>query len=160
MSESFYDELEGLIGKHREKEASDKQSEENEARFKRLEDRFDAIGNLIDERLPAKTPAAANSEASAGGGENKPVGEEANSPPTKPKEEPAEELNVERIKKFTVPRIYTGDDEPSIVRYIDADTGEELTRKGRQKNKPTNYDVDIVMPEPVERPQEPSEEVA
>jgi hypothetical protein len=157
MSESFYDELEGLIGKHREKDTSERKEQENEARFKRLEDRFDQIGGLIEERLP-KSPAAANSEASAGEeGEDK--GANA-SPPNPPPNDPEPELNVERIQKFTVPRIYQGDDEPEIVQYVDADTGETMTRKGRRKNHPVSYNAEIVMAEPLDRPQEPEAETA
>lgn len=156
MSESFYDELEGLIGKHREKEAAEKQQEENEARFKRLEDGIGGIGALIEERIPSPS-AAGNSEPSAEEkGEEKPSGRQADPPPP----EPEPELNVERVSSFTIPKIYQGDDEPEIVQYIDSETGETMTRKGRKKNYPTKMNVEIVMPEPENRPQEPSEETA
>lgn len=154
MSDEFLDEMEALIGKHREKQAADKQNQENEARFKRLEEGIGGIGALIEERIPS-TSAAGNSEPSAEEkGEEKPSGRQVDPPPP----EPEPELNVERVGRFTIPKIYQGDDEPEIVQYIDADTGETMTRKGRRKNYPTQMDVEIVMPEPENRPQEPSEE--
>lgn len=159
MSEQFYDELEGLIGKHRQAEKEAATEEANEARFKRLEDAVGGIGSLIDERLPAKnSPPQSNSEDSAG---NKGEDDSNASGNTPPPPEPEPELEVERVTKFSVPKIYTGDDEPEIVKYIDADTGEEKTRKGRRKNRPTSYDVEIVMEDTTEEapgiPQEPSE---
>lgn len=159
MSDSFYEELEGLIGKHRQAEAEQKREEENEARFKRLEDSVGGIGKLIDERLPAKDSSATdNSESGAGKkGEEKAIA--SADPPPAIEEEP--ELEVERITRFTVPKIYTGDDEPEIVNYIDADTGETKTRKGRRKNRPTGYDVETVPEattvEPEQIPTEPDE---
>lgn len=156
MSESFYDELEGLIGKHREKEAAEKQKQENDERFERLEQGIGAIGEKIEEAF-SKPPAAGNSEPSAGeGGEGKPSGRQVETPPENEPEN--ENLDVERIKRLGVPHIYQGDDEPEIVQYVDADDGETKTRKGRRKNHPTMYDVEIVMPEPIDRPQEPAEE--
>jgi hypothetical protein len=158
MSESFYDELDALTARHRDRETAEKREQETEERFKRLESRFDDLGNLINERIPEKSPAAGNSEPSAGEkGEEKPDGREADPPPPTP--EP--EMNVERIKHYTVPRIYAGDDEPEIVQYVDAEDGETKTRKGRRKNHPTSYDVQIVMDEPLgDRPQEPGEQTA
>lgn len=153
MSDEFLDEMEALIGKHREKQATEKQQKENEERFQRLEEGIGGIGALIEERIPSPS-AAGNSEPSAEEkGEEKPSGRQADPPPPEP-----EELNVERVGTFTVPRIYQGDDEPEIVQYVDADTGETMTRKGRKKNYPTKMDVQIVMEEPENRPQEPSEE--
>lgn len=157
MSESFYEELEGLIGKHRQAEADQKKQDENNERFERLEKAVGGIGALIDERLPKDSPQQSNSEDSRGDeGEDEPIAS-GNTPPP----EPEPDLEVERIKKFTVPRIYTGDDEPSIIRYIDADTGEEKTRKGRRKNRATDYDVETVLAEttvePENIPTEPDE---
>lgn len=151
MSDDFYSEIEEVIGKHRAKDAAEQKDKETEERFKRLEARFDELGNLISERIPEKSPAAGNSEPSAGEpGEEKPSGNEADPPPPDP------EVNVERVTHFSVPRIYNGDDEPDIVTYIDADDGETKTRKGRRKNYPTQTNVEFVMPEPAEgRPQEP-----
>jgi TolA-binding protein len=152
----FMDELEGLIGKHRQQEAAAKQNEENEARFKRLEDGISGIGEKIDTAL-SSTAAAANSDASAAEkGEENPSGRQGDSPPPNPPED--ENLNVERVTRSSIPKIYSGDDEPEIVQYIDAESGETMTRKGRKKNYPTQTMVEIVMPEPVNRPQEPSEE--
>lgn len=157
MSESFYDEMEQLIGKHRQADEQKKKEEENDARFKRLEDGIGGLGALIDERIPAKPPAAANSEASAGEGEGEsPSGRQDNSPPS----DPEPEVNVERISHSTVPKIYAGDTEPDIVTYVDAETGETMTRKGRKKNYPTQTMVEVVMQEPELRPQEPIEESA
>ena len=157
MSESFYDEMEQLIGKHRQQDAATKKAEEDEARFKRLEEGIGGLGALIEERIPAKTPAASTSEDSAGGKEGeKPSGRQADPPPT----EVEPEMNVERVSKFTVPKIYQGDDEPEIVKYVDSETGETMTRKGRRKNYPTTTNVEIVMEEPENRPQEPVEESA
>lgn len=161
MSESFYDELEGLIGKHREKEAAEKRDEETEARFQRLEAGIGKIGEVIEERLPANSPAADTSESSAGNrGEEKPHASEESPPPETVEDEP----EMERITNFTVPRIYKGDDEPDLVKYLDADTGEEKTRKGRKKNRPVTYDVEKVADSDTEEapgiPTEPSEESA
>jgi hypothetical protein len=154
MSESFYDELDALTARHRQAAKDEEREQETEARFKRLEDRFEQLGGLIEERIPSPS-AAANSEASAEDkGEEKPSGRQADPPPP----DPEPELNVERVGQFTVPRIYQGDDEPEIVQYIDSETGETMTRKGRRKNYPTKMDVEIVMPEPENRPQEPDEE--
>ena len=154
MSDDFLDEMEALIGKHREKQAAEKQNAENEARFKRLEEGIGGIGALIDERIPSPS-AAGNSEPSAEEkGEGKPSGRQAEPPPP----DPEPEMNVERISKYTIPHVYQGDDEPEIVKYVDADTGETMTRKGRRRNYPTSMNVEMVMPEPENRPQEPSEE--
>jgi hypothetical protein len=64
-------------------------------------------------------------------------------------------LPVEVVRKLAVPRIYTGDDEPSEVPYIDPDSGEKKTRPGRRKNHPAGYEV-----EPYEAPAEPEGEGA
>jgi len=156
MSESFYDELEGLIGKHRQAEKEAATEEANEARFKRLEDAVGGIGSLIDERLPKKDSSQqSNSEDSR---EEK--GEDESTASDEPSPQIPEELAVERVGKFTVPKIYTGDDEPDIVEYIDADSGDKMTRKGRKRNRPTTVDVRPVEPEPNEItdiPQEPDE---
>ena len=159
MSDQFYDELEGLIGKHRQAEKEAASEEANEARFKRLEDAVGGIGSLIDERLPAKdSPQQSNSEDSA---ENKGEDDPNASGNTPPPATPEPDLEVERISRFSVPKIYTGDDEPEIVKYIDADTGEEKTRKGRRKNRPVGYDVEVVLEdvtaEPEQIPTEPDE---
>lgn len=161
MSESFYDELEGLIGKHRQAEADKQRDEATEERFERIEKGFENLGKLIEERLPANSPQQSNSEDSAGDkGEDEPIASGKTPPPP----DPEPEVEVERVTHFSVPRIYTGDDEPSIVKYIDADTGEEKTRKGRRKNRPTGYDVEIVAEQTTEEapgvPTEPSEETA
>lgn len=161
MSESFYDELEGLIGKHRQAEKEAATEEANEARFKRIEEAVGGIGSLIEERIPPKdSPQPKDSDSGAGNeGEKEPIASGETPPPN-----PTPELEVERITKFTVPRIYQGDDEPEIVAYIDAETGEEKTRKGRRKNRPTSYDVETVLedlaPEPAGIPTEPDEETA
>lgn len=161
MSESFYDELEGLIGKHREKEAIEKREQENEARFQRLEAGIGKIGETIEARLPENSPAADTSESSAG---NKGEDESNASDKTPPPEPVEDEPEMERITNFTVPRIYKGDDEPDMVKYIDADTGEEKTRKGRKRNRPVSYDVEKVADSDTEEapgiPTEPSEESA
>lgn len=150
MSEKFYEDLESLIGKHRAEEADQKRDEETEARFQRIEEGITSIGNLIQERIPDKPPAAANSEASAGDREEgNPSGNTADPPPPDP------ELNIETVSRFSVPRIYQGDDEPEIVQYIDASDGETKTRKGRRKNYPTQINVESAMAEPEGRPQEP-----
>lgn len=154
MSESFYDELDALTQRHREREAAEKDKQETDERFERIESAIGQIGAKIDDAFK-KPPAAANSEASAGEGEEeKPSGRQADPPP----DNEEENLDIEKVTKLGVPKIYTGDDEPEIVKYIDADDGEVKTRKGRRKNHPTTVGVDIVMPEPEERPQEPGEE--
>lgn len=158
MSNSFYDELEGLIGKHRQAEAEQQRDEATEERFSRIEKGFDSLGKLIEERLPANSPPHDPASDSAGNtGEDDPNASGNTPPPATP--EP--DLEVERITKFSVPRIYTGDDEPEIVKYIDAETGEEKTRKGRRRNRPTGYDVETVLedvtPEPEGIPTEPDE---
>src|SRR4051812_46844115 len=118
MSEPFYDELEGLIGKHRQAEVEKQRDEATEERFGRIEKGFESLGKLIDERLPANSPAASTSEDSAGDkGGDAPNASGDNPPPVTP--EP--ELEVERVTRFSVPKIYTGDDEPEIVKYIDAE---------------------------------------
>lgn len=150
MSEQFYDDLEDLIGRHRAQDADLKRDEQTEARFRKLEEGITSIGNLIEERIPEKTPAAGNSEPSAGEREEeKPSGNRDTPPPPDP------ELNIERVSHFSVPRIYQGDDEPEIVQYIDAQDGETKTRKGRRKNYPTQINVESAMAEPTGRPQEP-----
>lgn len=156
MSNEFYDELEGLIGKHRQADEQKAKDEANEERFSRIEKGLEGIGKLIDERLPKGSPQQSNSEDSRGdrGEESSPASEEP------PPENSEEELPVERVGKFNVPKIYTGEDEPDIVEYIDADTGDKMTRKGRKKNRPTTVDVRPVEAEanePENVPQEPDE---
>lgn len=149
----FFDELEGLIGKHREKVAAVEQDKATEERFKRIEDSIAGIGSKIDEHF-SSTAAADTSESSAAEkGEGNPSGRTDDSPPAN--DPPDDNLDIERVTRSTVPRIYAGDDEPEIVKYIDADDGEIKTRKGRRKNYPTQTMVDVVMPEPENRPQEP-----
>lgn len=152
----FFDELEGLIGKHREKAAAAEQDKATEERFKRIEDGLEGIGKKLDEHFssPAAADPSESSAADKGGDKDRPA-DRPESPP-----EPEPELNVERVSKMTVPRIYAGDDEPEIVQYIDAEDGEIKTRKGRRKNYPTQTNVEIVMPEPENRPQEPEAETA
>jgi hypothetical protein len=55
---------------------------------------------------------------------------------------------VEVVSRLPVPRIYTGDDEPSEVRYIDPESGEEKTRVGRRKGHAAGYSVEPYEPEP------------
>lgn len=155
MSNEFYDELEGLIGKHRQADEQKAKDEANEERFSRIEGGIQNLGKLLEERLPKDSPQQSNSEDLRGDrGEDKPSpASEENPPPEN------EELPVERVGKFSVPKIYTGEDEPDIVEYIDADTGESKTRKGRKKNRPTTVDVRPVEPdtETTDVPQEPDE---
>ena len=156
MSESFYDELEGLIGKHRQAEADKARDEATEERFSKIEKGLEGIGKLIDERLPKNSPQQSTSEDSRGDrGEESSTASEEDPPP-----ENDDELPVERVGKFSVPKIYTGEDEPDIVEYIDGDTGDKMTRKGRKKNRPTTVDVRPVEAEETtttDIPQEPDE---
>jgi hypothetical protein len=149
MSESFYDEMEALIGKHRQQDADKARDEATEERFERIESGFNRMTKLIEERLPKDSPQQSNSEDSRGDkGEDESTASDKTPPP-----EPPEELEVERITKFNVPKIYTGDDEPEIVNYIDADTGEPKTRKGRRKNRPTGYSVERIEAETTIEPE-------
>lgn len=157
MSESFYDELDDLIGRHRQAEAEKARDEATEERFQRIESGFDRLGKLIEERLPKNSPQQSTSEDSRGGRgeETSSTASDDNPPPNE-----VEELPVERVGKFSIPKIYTGEDEPDIVEYIDGDTGDKMTRKGRKKNRPTTVDVRPVEAEPNDAdniPQEPDE---
>lgn len=153
MPDEFVDKLEALIGEHRQAEQQQQRDEATEARFKNIEDKFDALGNLIDERLPKNSPQQPTSEVSAGNeGEEEPARAAAADPSPPPPDD--DDLPLERIHKLQVPRFYNGDDEPENVRYIDADDGETKTRKGRRKGKITTIDVENVEPE-MPQPQEP-----
>jgi len=161
VSDSFYDELDALTARHRQAEADSQRDKDTEERFQRIEGGIEKLGKLLEDRLPENSSAPNDPKSG-----DKEKGEEDPSasgdpPPTTPVEE---ELEVERIAKFSVPRIYTGDDEPEIVKYIDADTGEEKTRKGRRKNRPTSYDVEVVLEdqtiEQEQIPTEPDEQTA
>lgn len=141
---SFYDELEQLIQRKRaEEEASNRQTE-LETRFdgfnQRLDSLTETLGRFVDSVQP-RTPGADGEGEAATGRVSRP---RPVAPPAPAEEETAEELAMERVTRLDVPRIYNGDDEPRVVKFLDADTGEERERPGRRKGHPVGFDVEPV----------------
>jgi hypothetical protein len=55
-----------------------------------------------------------------------------------------EELPVERVTKINHAKVYQGETEPDIVTYIDGETGEDGTRKGRKKGAAYGFIVERI----------------
>lgn len=137
---SFYDELEQLIARHRETEQAHASQQEIAQRFDRLEagvtSLADSVSKLVRSPVPVPPDAGGDGDGSGAGG----VGDASPAPPPPP----PPNYPVERLQTTDVPRIYTGDDEPETVTYIDSDSGEEKTRPGRRKGQPYNWLAEVV----------------
>jgi hypothetical protein len=149
------DDLEAWLKERRQQAAVEQQSQATGERFDRLESLVEGIGKTLEGlQHPAPQPADSPSPP---GAPSRP-GEGEGEPP--PGEEPEPELPVEKVTRKKVPQMWSGDDEPDIVHYLDAETGEEKTRKGRKRNKVAVYDVEQVEPEPEPAPEPAPEEPA
>lgn len=142
MSDIF-DELEGVIQKHKGAAQSKAEREDLIARLDGIDKRFDTFMESVTESLKGSSGVAPPDPDGANG---RPAGGDGDppAPPVPDPPPPPPELPVERVTKLQVPRIYTGDDEPATVTYTDPDTGEERQRAGRRKGHPAGYDVEAV----------------
>lgn len=138
----MYDEFEEVIRRHREADAAAKKAEEENERFTTLESKLDTLVDTVTKLASSAAPRSPEEPGGdAGGAPASSGGETVVAPPAESHEE---ELPVERVTRLGVPKIYTGDDEPEIVRYIEPETGETKTRKGRRKGHPAPYEVESV----------------
>lgn len=142
----FLDDLDDLLKRERERQSSDERQKATDERFDRLEAGLgtlaEAIGKL-GQNPPERSSSGGDGEDSddsdggrtAGGSSGSDADDDDDGGP---------ELPLERVSKMDVPRIWQGDDEPSTVKYLDADDGSEKTRKGRKKGQPYGWNVEAV----------------
>lgn len=145
---SIYDDMENLLRQHREREAQQQSDAATNERFDRIESAVTRMAESV-EKL-AKGTATDAPPVGSGEGDGRGAGNgdgDSSKPAPPPPEPPAPELPVERVTLSDVPRIYTGDDEPESVQYLDADDGTEKTRPGRRKGQPTRTQVELVPAE-------------
>jgi hypothetical protein len=138
----------GLLDDLRDAIAREESRVESERQQSQLGERLDRLEQSLGDRIGEAVASALKPQA--GGGGSSPAAEppaEGNQDEPEPEPEPEPELPVERVTRASVPHIWQGDDEPTSVRYLDADTGEEKTRKGRQKGKPAIYEVAEIGPD-------------
>lgn len=158
-----WDELETFIRERRERDTAAQERSETRELFEGLNTKVDALAESLTKLAERSTsgvpPADDGTSAPPAAGSSS--GGSASGPPssdTHGNEDGGntseDELPLEHVRKLDVPRIYTGDDEPSEVSYIDPDSGETRKRKGRRKGRVAVYAVD-----PYEPPA-PDEEVA
>lgn len=157
-----WDEVESFVRERREREAVEQQRNQSSEQFDALNSKVDKLAESLSEFLKRSTsgvpPADDGTNAPPADGSTPASGAVSPPPPadsggggggdTPP------ELPIEHVRRLDIPRIYTGDDEPSEVQYIDPDSGETKTRRGRRKGRVATYSV-----EPYEPPA-PDEEVA
>jgi hypothetical protein len=149
-----WDEVESFIRERREKETAERTANESRELFDGLSAKVDSIAESLKTFLDRSTsevpPADGGADAppadgsAAGGGADSP-------PPPEPHGaggggDATDELPVEHVRKIDIPRIYTGDDEPAEVQYVDPDSGETRTRKGRRKGRVATYTVEPYEP--------------
>jgi hypothetical protein len=154
-----WDEVEEFVRGQKERAAASKRDDDARDALAQLNNKVDSLAESLStfiNRPPSEAPPA-------DGGTGAPAdGSSAGSAvPPSPGAESGDggntnedELPLEIVRPLDVPRIYTGDDEPTDVQYIDPDSGETKTRKGRRKGHVATYNV-----EPYEPPA-PGEEVA
>lgn len=153
---SPWDEVEQFARERREREATEQQRGESRELFERLDSKVDKLADTLQKFFERSTsgvpPADAGTTAtppdgSAGAGANPP-------PPPATSQDgggggaTVEELPIENVRRLDVPRIYTGDDEPAEVSYVDPDSGETKTRRGRRKGRVATYSVEPYEPPP------------
>lgn len=147
---SIYDDLDAWIRERRALEAQQDRVKQDDERFAALDGKIDALTAKIDAALaPPSAPSNGGSgDPPAPETESVPSGGAVEDPPNDP---PPPELPVERISRDSVPRVYTGDDEPAEVEYIDVTDGETKKRPGRKKGHPTTMRVEAAELPPSER---------
>lgn len=145
----MYDEMRELIDRREAAEREAQRAATSDERFDRIEQSISGLTDAVTQFVQGSAPEV-RPPGDGGGREGG-----AEPPPPNPvpvPDPPPPELPVEVVTRLPVPRIYTGDDEPSEVRYTDPETGEEKTRAGRRKGHPAAYSV-----EPYEPPEPPQE---
>ena len=148
MSEGFYDELGQLIDRHRQADQAAEEKKSSDERFDALNTKLDTLVDTVTQFVKGSGAPSEPPDGSTGAAGDPPAGGVVDPPSPNPPVPPPPELPVEVVTRLPVPRIYTGDDEPTEVRYIDPETGEEKTRAGRRKNYPAAYSVEPFEPEP------------
>lgn len=149
---SIYDDFEEVIRRHRERDDAAQREAQTAERFDRIESSIGTLAESVEKLVKGSSPQQPPSEPTPG---DPPANSD---PPEDPAPEPTPpvELPVERVSRETVARIYTGDDEPEEVEYVDAEDGETKKRPGRRKGHPTTWKVETVAPEPPEPPEPPA----
>lgn len=144
----MYDDMRKLIDEREAREENERRTASNDERFSALDAKLDTLVDTVTQFVKGSAPGARppGDGGGTGGDPASPAGDPP--PPIPPVEPPPPELPVEVVTRLPVPRIYTGDDEPAEVKYTDPASGEEKTRKGRQKGHPVSYDVAPYEPPP------------
>lgn len=140
MADEFLDELEQLVARRREREREAETQQHVEERFDRLEAGLSSLADSMSRLVAGRSDADGESE---GESEDDTSSTESSSDPADEETVDDEELPLERVVREPIPLIYDGEDEPETVRYIDVDTGEERTRKGRKKGGVAAYRVEV-----------------
>jgi hypothetical protein len=146
-----WDEVEEFVRVKKERAAADKQADDSRDALTALNSKVDSLAEslsfFLSRSAPDRPPDGGGTEAPAGGS---PAGSAG---PPSPDAESGDggnndddELPLETVRKLDVPRIYTGDDEPTDVQYIDPDSGETKTRRGRRKGRVATYSVEPYEP--------------
>lgn len=137
-----WDEVEQWARSKKAEAAAAQQVEKTDSRFDELNTKVDTLAEAVTKFVESSSvtdPPSPEEE-----GPQLPTGEGKRGPTSseKPPANPEPELPVETVTMMDVPRIYTGDDEPAEVSYVDGPSGETKTRPGRRKNHPTRYHVE------------------
>ena len=138
------DDLETWLKERREARSAQQSQAHTDERFDRLENVVGTLAESVKSLVDKSATPAPPGDGGEGDGASERERTRHPSTKTESENEPPPEYAVERVSRMDVPRIYTGDDEPETVTYIDAETGEEKTRPGRQKGRPTPWHVEIV----------------
>lgn len=150
-----WDEVETFVREQKERAGASQRDTETRERLDGIDAKVDGLTNALTQFLERSAPPVPPD----GGGTNAPPPDGssgdggANSPPPPDAhgdggggEPPDDNLPLEVVRRFDVPRIYTGDDEPAEVQYVDPDSGETRTRKGRRKGRVATYSVEPYEP--------------
>jgi hypothetical protein len=145
-----WDEMEAFLRERRERATVEQERSESRELFEGLNAKVDSLAEsvkaFIDRSAPGVPPAEAGTNAPPASGS-------AANGATPPAPNPTgdgdgaggntdDELPMEVVRRLDVPRIYTGDDEPHEVQYIDPETGETRARRGRRKGRVATYTVE------------------
>jgi hypothetical protein len=147
MSDPWAEVEEWARGK-REQQAQEKRSQDTDERFTNLESKLDTLADGMTKLVESSSKTAPGAEEEDGGAA--PNGEGERTPAPAPPPPAVPELPVETVTRGSIPRIYSGDDEPAEVEYIDGPSGETRKRPGRRKGHPTNIIVEAYEPPHIE----------
>lgn len=145
-------EIEEYARSKKQAQEQEQRAKETDERFTNLEAKLDTLADGVTKLVESSSERRPPAEEEGGGAAATGDGERT---PKKPEPVPDPEpiLPVETVTRGTVPRIYTGDDEPAEVEYIDGPSGETRKRPGRKKGHPT-----LIVVEPYQEPVAPGSE--